>query len=105
MSKPKPPFRWPEPGEPWKFVPDAAACDRGGFSQAHLNRLADAPPVFVVGERMRRRRSDHWDAWFASRPKAKAPKPVPAEPPPAEEGRPRKRLPRRAAAPIAPAAE
>jgi hypothetical protein len=87
VSKSKAPFRWPLPGEIWTYVPDPAACKRGHFSQAHLDRLTaagDAPPIYELGDRMRRRKSCDWEEWFLNRPRVTADEPAPASPVPAE---------------------
>jgi hypothetical protein len=93
VSKPKLVLPWPQPGEPWRYVSDPEACARGGFSLSHLARIPDAPQAVVFGPRVKRRRSDDWDRWFASRPKAKpAPieQPAPVEQPKRRRGRPSK---------------
>jgi hypothetical protein len=61
-------FYWPAEGQPYVWVSDDDAGVRFHCSRATIERIAatdpTAPPAIYLGPgRLKRRRSDLWDAW------------------------------------------
>jgi hypothetical protein len=65
--KPKPRLPWPQPGDPDRLVSKQTICQQMDISEAHFDRLADAPDAILVGERIRRWWAQSWNQWLLRR--------------------------------------
>jgi len=65
--RPKPRLPWPQPGDPDRLVSKQTICQQMDISEAHFDRLADAPDAILDGERIRRWWAQSWNQWLLRR--------------------------------------